>query len=103
MNDAKYIGMDVHQATIRSDHFCSFQSPEMFFLLTLPFIERCNRWFCLSRRMRFSRNRRHVRPSFVPAVPPSSADGLRKTLWTLCSPHAKRVGAPGSMQPNGEF
>ena len=24
----------------RSKHFCSFQSPEMFFLLTLPFIER---------------------------------------------------------------
>jgi hypothetical protein len=23
-----------------SEHFCSFQSPEMFFLLTLPFIER---------------------------------------------------------------
>lgn len=23
----------------RSEHFCSFQSPEMFFLLTLPFIE----------------------------------------------------------------
>jgi len=22
-----------------SEHFCSFQSPEMFFLLTLPFIE----------------------------------------------------------------
>jgi hypothetical protein len=27
----------------RSKHFCSFQSPEMFFLLTLPFIERRNR------------------------------------------------------------
>ena len=27
----------------RSEHFCSFQSPEMFFLLTLPFIERANR------------------------------------------------------------
>ncbi len=24
----------------RGKHFCSFQSPEMFFLLTLPFIER---------------------------------------------------------------
>jgi hypothetical protein len=78
MNDAKYIGMDVHQATIsvadslscfrirkrrhenrmdlrrtntpeplnmtwageRSEQSRSFQSPEMFFLLTLPFIER---------------------------------------------------------------
>ncbi len=27
----------------RSKHFCSFQSPQMFFLLTLPFIERPNR------------------------------------------------------------
>ena len=27
----------------RSKHFCSFQSPEMFFLLTLPFIERRSR------------------------------------------------------------
>ena len=27
----------------RSEHFCSFQSPGMFFLLTLPFIERANR------------------------------------------------------------
>jgi hypothetical protein len=27
----------------RSEHFCSFQSPEMFFLLTLPFIERAYR------------------------------------------------------------
>jgi hypothetical protein len=27
----------------RSEYFCSFQSPEMFFLLTLPFIERAYR------------------------------------------------------------
>src|SRR3974390_969918 len=27
----------------RSKHFCSFQSPKLFFLLTLPFIERRNR------------------------------------------------------------
>jgi len=27
----------------RSEHFCSFQSPGIFFLLTLPFIERAYR------------------------------------------------------------
>ena len=27
----------------RSKYFCSFQSPELFFLLTLPFIERAYR------------------------------------------------------------
>jgi hypothetical protein len=27
----------------QSEHFLSFQSPEMFFLLTLPFIERAYR------------------------------------------------------------
>src|SRR5258708_2724669 len=31
----------------RSEHFCSFQSPQIFFLLTLPFIERAYRrsWY----------------------------------------------------------
>jgi len=35
----------------RSEHFCSVQSPGLFFLLTLPFIERTSSDRCIAGEM----------------------------------------------------
>ena len=82
----------------RSEHFCSFQSPGMFFLLTLPFIERANRRSPIKRNVK-----REISPSarcrsiFCLGIQPNclnvhsySESGLPQARGFASSPSVKR-------------